>query len=91
LLTHLFFYFFIHLFVRLFIFFLLFSDENHEEEDHGADSHDSSIDELAMRREEVTDLPETVTKLTTSDGCIVYLVGTAHFSKESQEDVAKVT
>ena len=43
-----------------------------------------------MRREEVTDLPETVTKLTTSDGCIVYLVGTAHFSKESQDDVAKV-
>lgn len=43
-----------------------------------------------MRREEVEDLPETVTKLTTADGCVVYLVGTAHFSKESQDDVAKV-
>ncbi|XP_052259857.1 traB domain-containing protein-like [Dreissena polymorpha] len=35
------------------------------------------------------DLPETVTLLETSWGSKVYLVGTAHFSAESQEDVAK--
>ncbi|KAG8235565.1 hypothetical protein J437_LFUL013115, partial [Ladona fulva] len=34
-------------------------------------------------------LPDTVTLLTTPDGGSVYLVGTAHFSKESQDDVAK--
>jgi len=36
-------------------------------------------------------LPETVTLLTTSDGGKLYLVGTAHFSVESQNDVSKVT
>lgn len=35
------------------------------------------------------ELPETVTMLKTQDGSVVYLVGTAHFSLESQEDVAK--
>ncbi|XP_071454410.1 uncharacterized protein [Hetaerina americana] len=35
-------------------------------------------------------LPDTVTLLSTPDGGSVYLVGTAHFSKESQEDVAQV-
>ncbi|CAL4093167.1 unnamed protein product, partial [Meganyctiphanes norvegica] len=35
-----------------------------------------------------TSLPETVTRLDTQHGSSVYLVGTAHFSKESQEDVA---
>ncbi|XP_069703231.1 traB domain-containing protein isoform X2 [Periplaneta americana] len=35
-------------------------------------------------------LPDTVSLLTTPDGGKVYLVGTAHFSMESQEDVAKV-
>ncbi|KFM61661.1 hypothetical protein X975_19160, partial [Stegodyphus mimosarum] len=34
-------------------------------------------------------LPETVTVLETSYGSKVFLVGTAHFSLESQEDVAK--
>lgn len=38
-----------------------------------------------------TKLPETVSLLTTPDGGKVYLVGTAHFSMESQEDVAKVS
>ncbi|XP_023722994.1 traB domain-containing protein isoform X2 [Cryptotermes secundus] len=37
-----------------------------------------------------TKLPETVSLLTTPDGGKVYLVGTAHFSMESQEDVAKI-
>ncbi|XP_077486928.1 traB domain-containing protein isoform X2 [Amblyomma americanum] len=35
------------------------------------------------------ELPETVTVLKTQEGSVVYLVGTAHFSLESQEDVAK--
>ncbi|BFZ08267.1 hypothetical protein BsWGS_11306 [Bradybaena similaris] len=37
----------------------------------------------------ITDLPETVTLLH-RDGCLVYVVGTAHFSRESQDDVSKV-
>lgn len=44
--------------------------------------YDSTIDER---------LPETVTLLTTPDGGKLYLVGTAHFSVESQNDVSKVT
>jgi hypothetical protein len=36
-------------------------------------------------------LPQTVSLLTTPDGGKVYVVGTAHFSMESQEDVAKVS
>ncbi|KAG1649869.1 TraB domain-containing protein [Nymphon striatum] len=35
------------------------------------------------------ELPSTVTKLMTKDGAPVYIVGTAHFSIESQEDVSK--
>ncbi|XP_065300037.1 traB domain-containing protein isoform X1 [Dermacentor albipictus] len=40
-------------------------------------------------RKENPELPETVTVLKTQEGSVVYLVGTAHFSLESQEDVAK--
>ncbi|XP_050699907.1 traB domain-containing protein-like isoform X4 [Eriocheir sinensis] len=36
----------------------------------------------------VVHLPDTVTRLDTPQGAAVYLVGTAHFSRESQEDVA---
>ena len=35
-------------------------------------------------------LPATVTLLTSQSGVKVYIVGTAHFSHESQDDVAKV-
>lgn len=35
-------------------------------------------------------LPSTVEMLSTQDGCRVYLVGTAHFSESSQQDVTKV-
>ena len=35
-------------------------------------------------------LPETVTALETPYGSKVYVVGTAHFSEQSQEDVAQV-
>lgn len=55
----------------------------------------SLSDELLMniqhfRRSSSPQLPDTVTKLECGDGCKVYLVGTAHFSKESQDDVEKV-
>ena len=43
--------------------------------------YDESIDD---------NLPPTVTLLTTPDGGKLYLVGTAHFSVESQNDVSKV-
>ncbi|CAK9817818.1 TraB domain-containing protein [Anthophora plagiata] len=43
--------------------------------------YDASIDER---------LPETVTLLTTPEGGKLYLVGTAHFSIESQNDVAMI-
>jgi len=34
--------------------------------------------------------PDTVAVLKASNGSVVYLVGTAHFSEQSQEDVAQV-
>ena len=43
--------------------------------------YDSTIDD---------NLPPTVTLLTTPEGGKLYLVGTAHFSVESQNDVSKV-
>ncbi|KAG7197123.1 hypothetical protein KM043_007213 [Ampulex compressa] len=46
-----------------------------------AKEYDPTIDER---------LPETVTLLTTSQGGKVYLVGTAHFSVESQNDVSTI-
>lgn len=39
---------------------------------------------------QVSTFPDTVAVLKASNGSVVYLVGTAHFSKESQEDVAQV-
>lgn len=36
-------------------------------------------------------LPHTITVLTTPQGSKVYLVGTAHFSRESQDDVSLVS
>ena len=41
-------------------------------------------------RSENIQLPDTVTKLTTPYRSTVYIVGTAHFSESSQEDVRKV-
>lgn len=35
-------------------------------------------------------LPSTVTVLNAPDGGKVYLIGTAHFSLQSQEDVSRV-
>ncbi|KAK7102452.1 traB domain-containing protein-like [Littorina saxatilis] len=42
------------------------------------------------RRESNPVLPDTVTLLEAHQGCKVYVIGTAHFSTESQEDVSKV-
>lgn len=36
-------------------------------------------------------LPHTVTRLVTETGSVVYVVGTAHFSRESQDDVSLVS
>ncbi|XP_014483603.1 PREDICTED: traB domain-containing protein isoform X2 [Dinoponera quadriceps] len=47
----------------------------------GIKEYDPTIDER---------LPETVTLLTTPDGGKLYLIGTAHFSVESQNDVSKI-
>jgi len=44
-----------------------------------------------QRRQAEPDLPDTVTRLTTPEGSIVYLVGTAHFSDSSKNDVATVS
>lgn len=58
--------------------------------DNDADRSESWRSTLPVRqRGPVPDLPETVTKLETLHGSKVYVVGTAHFSVESQEDVAK--
>ncbi|PWA24874.1 hypothetical protein CCH79_00010084 [Gambusia affinis] len=42
----------------------------------------------AQLRQDSPQLPETVTRLTAPDGSILYLVGTAHFSEDSKNDVA---
>ncbi|XP_018602253.1 traB domain-containing protein isoform X1 [Scleropages formosus] len=42
----------------------------------------------AKKRQSSPSLPDTVTRLTTPDGSLVYLVGTAHFSDSSKRDVA---
>nr|CAG4641922.1 EOG090X0AQH [Eurycercus lamellatus] len=39
--------------------------------------------------EQLMKLPDTVTELVSKEGVKIYIVGTAHFSQESQEDVAK--
>lgn len=44
----------------------------------------------AQRRQTNPDLPNTVTRLTTPEGSVVYLVGTAHFSDSSKKDVTTV-
>lgn len=44
---------------------------------------------LCRQEHDTEELPETVTKMTTPDGAQIYIVGTAHFSENSQTDVAK--
>ncbi|XP_063301142.1 traB domain-containing protein isoform X1 [Pelobates fuscus] len=46
--------------------------------------------EMKMKkRQRQPSLPETVTQLTTEEGSTVYIVGTAHFSDSSKQDVVK--
>lgn len=45
---------------------------------------------LYVKRKENPVLPNTVRLLTTDEGGKVYIVGTAHFSESSQEDVSQV-
>lgn len=54
----------------------------------GDSKHSAPISVKRVRKAN-PELPETVTVLKTQEGSVVYLVGTAHFSLESQEDVAK--
>nr|CAG4634970.1 EOG090X0AQH [Alona affinis] len=60
---------------------LLLSTSSSAEENDTANS-DPEVEQLMK-------LPDTVTELTSKEGVKVYIVGTAHFSLESQEDVAK--
>ncbi|TRY85230.1 hypothetical protein DNTS_009268, partial [Danionella cerebrum] len=57
---------------------------------HSADSEAVEVlwQVRSQRRQKDPELPETVTRLTTPEGSIVYLVGTAHFSDSSKKDVA---
>lgn len=49
-----------------------------------------NIKEYGSVEEFDKNLPHTVTRLMTANGSVVYLVGTAHFSRESQDDVSLV-
>ncbi|XP_029178971.1 traB domain-containing protein isoform X2 [Nylanderia fulva] len=67
------------------------ADSNIENKNHSIDN--AMVNELLRGQYNSTidkRLPETVTLLTTPDGGKLYLVGTAHFSIESQNDVSKV-
>lgn len=64
------------------------SEDN--DDDEKEDSLNMSMPSKKSRRMDLKDLPETCTLLTMPNGGRVYLVGTAHFSQESNEDVAKV-
>lgn len=76
-----------------------YSDEDDEESSNSQKWTFSSVSTPPMevpfpsayiKRDPNPSLPDTVTVLKAPDGCIVYLVGTAHYSESSQEDVAKV-
>jgi hypothetical protein len=70
-----------------------------EEEDED-DEEDEGIEEPlfphvpfpgnCIKRKPDPQLPKTVELLLTDQGSKVYIVGTAHFSQQSQDDVAKV-
>jgi len=74
-----------------------FDDENNDDEveDEDISPHKRKVDEdkagVPAKRQKPVSLPDTVQVLVCgSTGTKVYLVGTAHFSKESCEDVAMV-
>ena len=51
-------------------------------------AHSARVMERSMHAD--TELPENVIKIETLDGSKIYVVGTAHFSAASQEDVSQV-
>lgn len=65
------------------------SDDEDEDENYTDEETEPDPSSLSRVPVPISDLPQTVTLLE-KDGCLVYIVGTAHFSKESQEDVSKV-
>lgn len=67
------------------------TEDEDEDENYTDDESTEPTDIQMLRRDPVSvaDLPETVTVLENGDSRL-YLVGTAHFSRESQQDVAKV-
>ena len=66
-------------------------DDEYTTDSEGSEAYeDIPMPELIRRRPSNPDLPDTVTLLHTNDGGKVYLVGTAHFSQESRDDVSKV-
>lgn len=74
----------------------VYSDDfESDDEDTDIDDNDELAADLASgvpglkQRVENPTLPSTVTTLETSWGSKVYVVGTAHFSQESQDDVVK--
>ncbi|KAK2145932.1 hypothetical protein LSH36_646g01023 [Paralvinella palmiformis] len=67
-----------------------------EEDDHGNSGDESDLEDNPeqptverVSRSANPELPDTVTVLKADNGAKVYIVGTAHFSKNSQDDVAK--
>ncbi|KAL4226653.1 hypothetical protein ACF0H5_014634 [Mactra antiquata] len=73
--------------------------ENDDDDDDDGEANGDNDDEVAdfqpsfvpglKKRDPNPVLPAAVTKLETSCGSKVYVVGTAHFSEESQDDVSK--
>ena len=51
-------------------------------------AHSSRLMERSTHTD--ADLPENVVKIETEDDCKIYVVGTAHFSVASQQDVSQV-
>ncbi|XP_064632305.1 traB domain-containing protein-like isoform X2 [Lineus longissimus] len=74
----------------------LFSDD--ENEGNGSSGEESDIEDndndlypsQRIRRSSNPDVPDTTVVLDTEEGGKVYVVGTAHFSEESQNDVVKL-
>lgn len=75
--------------------------ENSDPESHHEEVNEQQLSSTALLTmsqstssnpevEQSMKLPDTVTHIIAKNGVNVYIVGTAHFSQESQEDVAKV-
>ncbi|XP_042901587.1 traB domain-containing protein isoform X2 [Parasteatoda tepidariorum] len=69
-------------------------EESEDESENDRSGFEDTLYPTAMKwkfrsTQSIEDLPNTVTVLETKNGSKVFVVGTAHFSLESQEDVAK--